>query len=57
MHQLDLPFLRTRPVWDIVVLLLLAAVTISCATGAWLSFTRIGRDTGRMRGWLARRRG
>jgi uncharacterized iron-regulated membrane protein len=54
MHTLDLPFLRIRPVWDVVVLFLLAAVTVSCATGAWLSFTRIGRDAGRVKDWLGR---
>jgi hypothetical protein len=50
LHQLDFPILRARPLWDIVVLLLLLAVTISCATGAWLSFTRIGRDFTRLTG-------
>ncbi|HEY4030528.1 MAG TPA: PepSY domain-containing protein [Caulobacteraceae bacterium] len=36
--------LRTRPVWDLVVLLLLAGVTGVCITGAWLGIKRIGRD-------------
>lgn len=54
LHSLDLPVLRTRPMWDGVVLVLLAAVTISCATGAWLSFTRMGRDFGRLAAWLRR---
>ncbi|MEQ1607466.1 MAG: PepSY domain-containing protein [Hyphomonadaceae bacterium] len=44
MHNVDLAFMRSRPVWDIIVLVLLAAVTAACATGAWLSFTRVGRD-------------
>lgn len=52
LHRLDFPILRARPLWDIVVLPLLLAVTIACATGAWLSFTRIGRDFSR----IARRR-
>jgi hypothetical protein len=48
LHSLDFAFLRSRPVWDVVVLVLLAAVTISCATGAWLSFIRVGRDASRI---------
>ncbi len=50
LHRLDFPILRSRPIWDFVVLPLLAAVTFACATGAWLSFTRIGRDVSRLRG-------
>lgn len=51
-HSFDWPVIRNRPLWDAVVLLLMAAVTLACATGAWMSFTRIGRDFGRMRDWL-----
>lgn len=40
----DFDFLKARPAWDIIVLILLAAVTAACATGAWLSLMRIGRD-------------
>jgi hypothetical protein len=36
--------LRVRPVWDLVVLLLLAGVTGVCVTGAWLGIQRIVRD-------------
>lgn len=49
LHSMDFSFLRARPVWDIVTLLLLAAVTVACATGAWMSFTRVGRDFSRLR--------
>jgi hypothetical protein len=56
-HSFDWPVLRARPVWDVVVLALLAAVTAVCATGAWMSFTRVGRDAGRIRDWLSRRKG
>jgi uncharacterized iron-regulated membrane protein len=49
MHNVDLAFMRSRPVWDIIVLVLLAAVTLACATGAWLSFTRVGHDVSRLR--------
>jgi uncharacterized iron-regulated membrane protein len=48
-HNFDWPALKARPVWDLVVLPLLLAVTFVCATGTWLSFTRIGRDAGRLR--------
>jgi hypothetical protein len=45
LHSFDFSAgLRKRPVWDIVVLLLLAGTTIGCVTGAWLSLRRIGRD-------------
>ena len=55
LHSLDFAFMRSRPVWDIVVLLLLAAVTVACATGAWMSFTRIGQDFSRFRQLLRRK--
>ena len=55
MHNLDLSFMRARPIWDIVTLILLAAVTIACATGAWLSFTRIGTDVSRLKEFFARK--
>lgn len=50
LHQLDLSsWLRQRPVWDLVVWLLLAGVTLSTLTGVWLGARRIKR-------WDARRR-
>jgi len=55
LHSLDFAFMRARPVWDIVTLILLAAVTLACATGAWLSFTRIGADVSRIRELLKRK--
>ena len=55
LHSLDFSFLRARPVWDIVTLILLAAVTIACATGAWLSFTRIGADVSRVKKFFQRK--
>lgn len=54
LHSLDFAFMRARPVWDIVTLILLAAVTAACATGAWLSFTRIGADASRLMKLLKR---
>lgn len=44
MHSLDLSGLRRRPVWDIVMLLLLAGVTALAITGAWMSLKRIRAD-------------
>jgi hypothetical protein len=38
LHNMDLPGLRARPWWDFIVLLLLAGVTVVCATGTWLSW-------------------
>lgn len=47
LHSLD--FIRGRPVWDAITLLLLAGVTVVCATGAWMSFRRIRRDVRALR--------
>jgi hypothetical protein len=44
LHSLDFPVLRWRPVWDVIVILLLAGVTALCATGAWLALQRVRRD-------------
>lgn len=55
LHSLDFSFLRARPLWDIVTLILMALVTIACATGAWLSFTRIGEDYTRIREYFRRK--
>jgi hypothetical protein len=49
LHDLDLPVLRQRPIWDLVVLPLLAAVTLVCATGTWMGFRKVGRDMRRTR--------
>jgi len=44
LHSLDLPGLRTRPVWDLVMIPLLAMVTLVCATGAWMGISKVRRD-------------
>lgn len=44
LHRFDFAALRSRPLWDIVVGLLLAGVTFACVTGAWMSFRRIAKD-------------
>jgi hypothetical protein len=46
LHALDFPGLRRRPLWDVVVVLLLAGVTVSCITGSWMAIQRIRRDLG-----------
>jgi hypothetical protein len=55
LHSLDFAFMRARPVWDIITIFLMIAVTIACATGTWLSFTRVGADVSRLREMLTRK--
>nr|WP_240511318.1 PepSY domain-containing protein [Novosphingobium panipatense] len=56
LHSLDFPVLRKRPWWDFVVLPLLAAVTLVCATGTWMAWNKLRRDLRRV--WRRRiRRG
>jgi uncharacterized protein involved in exopolysaccharide biosynthesis len=45
MHRLDFAqWLRTRPVWDIVMLTLLLGGLAGTATGVYLAVLRIKRD-------------
>lgn len=44
LHDLDFPGLRERPVWDVLVLILLAGVTAGAVTGAWLGLKRLVWD-------------
>jgi hypothetical protein len=54
LHDIDFfTGLRSRPVWDVVVLILLAGVTFVCTTGAWLGLKRIARDLQAIRRWFA----
>jgi hypothetical protein len=55
LHDLDFAWLRRRPVWDAVMLLLLAGVTGVCATGAWLAVRRTIRDLRGAAAWLRSR--
>jgi hypothetical protein len=44
MHSLDFhELLRSRPLWDIVMLVLLIGVTIGVGTGTWIGIRRLGR--------------
>lgn len=44
LHSLDLRGLRSRPLWDIATLLLLAGVTALAITGSWMALQRIRTD-------------
>lgn len=56
LHDLDFAGLRERPVWDLVVLPLLAGVTLVCITGTWMALKRIAHDARRMRRRRRKRR-
>lgn len=44
LHTFDFaPVLRSRPVWDVVVLPLIAGVSFLCLIGVWLGARRLGR--------------
>ena len=49
LHDFDFAFLRARPLWDIVMWILLGGVTAVCITGAWMSWLRIKQDFARLR--------
>jgi hypothetical protein len=55
LHGLDFPGLRIRPVWDIVLILLLSGVTLLCAIGSWLAIKRVRMDFRLFRNRLRRR--
>lgn len=55
LHDMDFAFLRARPVWDIVVMLLLAGVTSLCVIGTWLALKRVRMDWRIQRGRWRRR--
>lgn len=55
LHGMDFPVLRIRPVWDVVVILLLAGVTLLCAIGSWLAIKRVRMDFRLWRNKLRRR--
>lgn len=55
LHSLDFPFLyNKRPLWDVVMLLLLAGGIASSGIGLWIGVRRVGRSLKRVaRTWLA----
>lgn len=56
LHRLDFAWLGPRPVWDFVVLSLLAGVTFVCGTGLLMGWRRMLRDVASLQVWLTRRR-
>jgi hypothetical protein len=48
LHQLDFPGIQSRPLWDFIVLLLLAGTSVSCVTGSWMAIQRARRDIRRL---------
>lgn len=45
LHSLDFNnFIRQRPLWDILVLLLLTGVTLGSITGTWLGWVRLAKS-------------
>src|SRR5690606_24668600 len=56
LHDFDFAGLRERPIWDVVVLTLLAGVTAVCITGTWMAWRRVRLDVRRLlRKWRRRR--
>jgi hypothetical protein len=49
LHRFDLPVLRERPVWDLVVLPLMLGVSLLCVIGLWLGVRRLRRSSARSR--------
>lgn len=43
-HNFDWPVIQERPIWDVLTIILMLAVTLVCGTGAWLSISRVRRD-------------
>jgi hypothetical protein len=44
LHRGDFaPIVRRRPLWDVMMLALLAGVSALCATGVWLAFSHLRR--------------
>ncbi len=57
LHSFDFAVLRQRPVWDLVVVPLLALVTFLCGTGTWMGVQKLRRDARRSRNRRRRRKG
>ena len=52
LHDFDFSFMRARPLWDIIIWILLGGTTAVCITGAWMSWLRIQRDFEPVGRWL-----
>ncbi len=49
LHDFDFATISARPLWDIVVLALLAGATAVCITGTWLALKRVRLDVRRLK--------
>ncbi|MDG5494773.1 PepSY domain-containing protein [Niveispirillum sp. BGYR6] len=49
LHRLDFAWMRARPLWDLLVIPALAAVSLLCATGSWMGLRRLGLKRRRRR--------
>jgi hypothetical protein len=49
LHGFDFAGIRERPIWDVLVMLMLAGVTAVCVTGTWLALKRVRLDCRRLR--------
>lgn len=47
LHRGDFVFMRGRPLWDFIMIVLLGGVTIGVATGVWMGWRRLSRRRGR----------
>jgi uncharacterized iron-regulated membrane protein len=47
LHGMDFDGLRRRPLWDVLIVLLLAGVTGVCITGSWMAIQRVRKDFSR----------
>ena len=48
-HRLDFPIIRSRPLWDLVTVPLLAGVFLLCLLGLWMAVRRLRRPVGPIR--------
>lgn len=55
LHSLDFAWLAPRPVWDFVVVSLLAGVTLVCGTGLFMGWRRMLWDAAILRFWIRER--
>ena len=50
LHRLDFAGLNARPLWDVVMLPLIAGISLLCGLGVWMGFRRLTRRERRSRG-------
>jgi uncharacterized iron-regulated membrane protein len=52
LHGFDFAGIRARPIWDVLVILMLVGVTAVCVTGTWLAFKRVRLDYRKLRAYF-----